>query len=529
MDVAALVERVRAGDTAAYTTLVQRYQGMAFGYAYATLGDFHLAEDAAQQAFVTAWRRLDHLEHPERFGGWLRGIVRFECLHLLRARRFRETSLEVESGLAALTPGPEQVATERDGFERVFAAINALPLPEREVTVLYYVHDRPQRDVAEFLGIPVTTVNNRLRVARKRLKAERLLTMTTDAFRNHDLPEDFARRIGEIIQIDGPMFAARFDADHRPAVLSAVTVTDETAGVSVMAEVAQHLDDTLVRCIALNAPGFLPPEIRPGMAVVDTAVAIKTPLDHGSIHRVIASMKRAASERKVRETGIKAIDLLCPIPAGGVVALIGDMQTGKMVLVEEVIQRLGTDAPPISILVFVEALAEVAMVRELDYRTSAAVRAIYLPVEDTSAGALAQLTAHCDTVIALSRALGAEGLYPAIEPLQSGSALLDPEITGTEHVQVASDVRDLLERAAHLSPDDDSPESTMVRSRARRVRHFLTQPFYVAEAFTNRPGQFVTRPDAIAGCRALVRGEHDELTDDMLSMAGSLESIRAGS
>lgn len=528
MDVAELVERARTGDAAAYTTLVQRYQGMAFGYAYATLGDFHLAEDAAQQAFVTAWRRLDHLERPERFGGWLRGIVRFECLHLVRSRRHPEASLDSASGIAASTPGPEELTVARDGFERVFAAISALPRAEREATVLAYVHGHPQRDVAAFLGIPVTTVNNRLRAARKRLKEERLLAMTTDAFKHHDLPEDFAARIGEIIRTDGPMFDARFNPTHRPAVLNAVTVTDEAAGVALTAEVAQHLDDDLVRCIALNAPGLLAGSLRPGMTVVDTAVAIETPLDHASIRRVIASINRSGPVTTALETGIKAIDLLCPIPAGGLVALIGDMQTGKMVLVEELIQRLENDSPPISILVFVEASAEIAMLRELDYRTSATVRAIYLPVADASPEALAQITADCDAVIALSRELGREGLYPAIDPMSSGSALLDPDVVGTEHVQVASDVRDLLERAAQVPGDDESAESTRVRSRARRVQRFLTQPFHVAEAFTNRPGLFVTRAEAIAGCRALVGGEHDDLTHDELYMAGSLDSVLAG-
>ena len=531
MDVATLVERARKGDADAYTCLVKRYQRMAFGYAHVTLGDFHLAEDAAQQAFVTAWRRLDHLEHPERFGGWLRGIVRFECLRLLRVRRSRETPLDSTIGIVASTPGPEEVAMERDGVDRLFAAIGALPRVEREVTVLHYVHDRSHRDVAEFLGIPVTTVNNRLRSARTRLKAERLLTMTDDTFQHHDLPEGFAERIGQIIRTDGAVFDVRFAPTHRPAVLNAVTVTNDADGVPLMAEVVQHLDDDLVRCIAVNAPGLLTGSLHSGMTVVDTAVPVKTPLDHASIRRVIASMKQVTVERKMLETGIKAIDLLCPIPAGGVVALIGDMQTGKMVLVEEVIQRLGSAAPPtpVSILVFVEASAEVAMVRELDYRTSATVRAIYLPVEDASAKALASITADCDAVIALSRALGREGFYPAIEPLQSGSSLLKPEIVGKEHVLAASDVRDLLGRAAHLHADDDSVESLGVRSRARRVRHFLTQPFYVAEAFTNRPGQSVTRAETIAGCQALSRGEHSDLTDDMLYMAGSLESIRAGS
>src|SRR5688500_4236628 len=170
MDLTELIAASKAGDAEAFTELVRRYQAMVFGSAYAALGDFHLAEDAAQQAFVTAYRGLDRLEQPERFAGWLRGIVRFECAHLRRRRRVLQVPIEAAAQLVSSTPGPVQPAEEREAVERLLAAINALPPAEREATVLFYLQERSQREVAAFLGVPVSTVNNRLRTARKRLK-----------------------------------------------------------------------------------------------------------------------------------------------------------------------------------------------------------------------------------------------------------------------------------------------------------------------------------------------------------------------
>jgi len=501
MDLARLVEAARAGDVDAFTELVRRYQAMAFGYAYATVRDFDLAEDAAQQAFITAWRTLHGLREPARFGGWLRGIVRFECLHLLRARR-PTSPLEMAARVPVSGPGPAEAAESREGLDRVLAAIDALPEAERVSAILYYMHDQSQREVAAFLNLPVSTVNNRLRTARARLREGDLLAMANDAFRTHSLPDDFASKVGAVVRAEGPFVEARFPASERPPVLNRVTIDDSPGGRALTAQVAQYLNDDLVRCIVLDGGQAAMPA--PGATVRDLEEAATAPLGGAALQQVVDRFVRATPVPDLIETGIKAIDVVCPIPAGGLVALAGDMQVGKMVLVEELIHRLGALPQPVSILVFVEATTEVGAIQQLDYRTSGAVEAVYLPVADASPAALGTVLDQFDTVIGLSRALGKQGLYPAIDPLQSRSRMLAGDVAETVEV-----LRDLLREA---------PGSV----RASLVRAYLSQPFYVAEPFTQRPGATVPREAAIANLRALMAGEHDDLEPEALYMTGAL-------
>lgn len=519
MNVSEVVEEAKGGDVDAFSTLVRRYQTMAFGYAYATLGDFHLAEDAAQQAFIVAYRNLTSLRHPERFGGWLRGIVRFECLHLMRNRYDRHVSIDDATDIAASTPGPTEVAEQRESFDRALAAVQALPEPERVAAVLYYIHDHSQRDVAQFLNLPVSTVNNRLRTARQYLRTGGLLTMTRDAFRQHDLPEDFAGRIGKVVRSEGPIVDARFASDQRPSILNAVTITDDASGLTLAAQVAQYLDDDLVRLISMGSPDPGISAVQPGMRVLDTREPVSLPLDDVTLRRLIAKMRRSGMAREIVETGIKAIDVFCPLPAGGLVGLAGDMQTGKMVLVEELIHRLSDTSPSLSILVFVQAPTEVTTVQELEYRTSGSVEAIYLPVADASPEALAHVTEHLDAVITVSSRMADAELYPAIDPLRSTSDLLDQAIAGSEQADVAAGVKRLLRQAFAEHVDADAT----INVRARQIQKFLAQPFFVAEAFTNRAGKSVPRAAALSGCRALLEGTHIDIDESTLYMTGTLD------
>lgn len=520
MDVVRLVNMAKTGDIDTFTELVRRYQAMAFGYAYSNLRDFHLAEDAVQQAFVVAYNNLHRIDHPERFGGWLRTIVRFECLHLLRSRQVEQLPIDAVSELAAPEPGPAETAEDQEGVDRILVAIDSLPPAEREATILYYIHDNSQRDVAEFLSLPVTTVNNRLRSARKRLKQERILTMSRDAFREHGLPGDFAERIGEVVRVQGAIVDARFPSDHRPPILSAVTITDGTADSSVAANVAQHLDDDLVRCV-ITASGRTITSATRGLRVVGSEEAASAPVEPAGIRQVISSMRRPAATAGVLETGIKAIDILTPLPSGGVIGLVGDAQTGKMVLVEELIHRLTDASRSISILVFVEVEDEAHVVRSLEYRTSAAVEAVYLPVADASPEALKEVISELDAVITLSRSLADDRLYPAIDVVRSSSRMLDPAMVDQEYVDVAMGVRQMLENAAK------HPGDTAEARRAAQLQRFLTQPFFVAEPFTNQSGVSVPRDAAIRGCAAILQGTHDDLAEDVLYMAGTLDDALA--
>jgi F0F1-type ATP synthase beta subunit len=284
----------------------------------------------------------------------------------------------------------------------------------------------------------------------------------------------------------------------------------------------------LVRCVVVTAPGQAIVRPRHGARVVDTAAPIRQPLAVEFLPAVIASIRHAKSAPRLLETGIKAIDLLCPLPAGGLIGLIGDMQTGKMVLVEELIHRLGGASESLSILVFVEAATEVSVIQRFDYRTSATVEAIYLPVADAGPAALAAATAQLDAVITLSRRLAKQGLYPAIDPVRSTSRSLDPAVVGQEHCDVALAVRRLLEQTAQSDDDEASSHDALVRQRGAQVQHFLTQPFYVAEAFTKRPGRTVSRETAVSEFRALLDGAHDSLSEDVLVMIGNLAEATTG-
>jgi len=502
MDVSELVGKARTGDVDAFTELVRRYQAMAFGYAYARLGDFHLAEDTAQQAFIAAWRGLDSLKEPERFGGWLRTIVRFESAHTIRSARVTYTQLDDLDGVSG--HGPDVVAENREGLDRVLAAINALPQAEREVTILYYLQDRSQREVAAFLGVPVSTVNNRLRNARKHLKEGKALPMSGDALNEHRLPDDFAGRIGEIVRTQGPIIDARFPREHRPRVLNALTLTDDS-GPSLLAEAIQHLDDSIVRCIVPEGRGF-PSDA--SVRVTDTGGPVSVPLDHATVAEVIANGRETSRTSELEETGIKAIDLLCPLPRHGRVALVGDMHSGKVVLVEELIHRLSDTGAKLSLYAFVETPDEVATVNALEYRTSASIEAVYLPVGDSGSEALIDLLPTFDVVIAFSSHLARQRLYPAIDPERSNSRLFDSDVLAPKHRQTAERVRALLAT--------DDPKADL-------IRRFLTQPFFVAEEWTRLAGAQVSLAETLQGCELLLGDTPADLDPDELYMTGALQ------
>lgn len=192
--VAQLVQRARAGDQAAFSELVQRFQSMAYGYAYSILGDFPLAEDAAQMAFVEAYRKLDDLREPAAFPGWFRRIVFKYCDRIARSERFPTVPLDAVGELADEGAGPHEIVEARERDRLVQRAVRGLPEGQRVATALYYIGGYSQREVAAFLGVPLSTVKNRLYAARKRLK-ERMMAMIETTLKEHGLPEDFAQRL----------------------------------------------------------------------------------------------------------------------------------------------------------------------------------------------------------------------------------------------------------------------------------------------------------------------------------------------
>ena len=186
----------RAPRQAAYGELVGRFQDMAYAYAYSILGDFHLAQDAAQEAFVQAWQDLADLREPAAFAGWLRRIVFKHCDRIRRRVHGQSTPLEAAGPVASHEPDPAVAIQHAELREAVLAAVRALSEPQREVTSLFYINGYSQDEIAAFLELPVSTVKNRLHGARQRLR-ERMTNMVADELRSHPLPDDFRRRVLE--------------------------------------------------------------------------------------------------------------------------------------------------------------------------------------------------------------------------------------------------------------------------------------------------------------------------------------------
>lgn len=196
-EIQSLVTRAAAADVplddrrAAFGEIVLRYQDMAYGCAYAILGDFHLAQDAAQEAFLTAYRELPKLRDPRAFGGWLRRIVMTQCNRIMRRKSVPATSLDTVPALASAEPPPPEVFEKQEMKDRVLTAIRALPEPQRMVTTLFHINGYSHKEIGEFLEVPVTTVKKRLHDARKKLKG-RMMDMVDETLKSVPLADDFA-------------------------------------------------------------------------------------------------------------------------------------------------------------------------------------------------------------------------------------------------------------------------------------------------------------------------------------------------
>ena len=190
-ELTSLVVRAQGGDLDAYGAIVRRFQDMAYGYGYSMLGDFHLAEDAAQEAFIQAYRDLPTLREPAAFPGWFRRIVFKHCDRLTRGKHISTVPLDAVVEMASREPGPDQLAEEQEMKDKVLEAIQSLPENEGMVTMLFYINGYSQNEIAEFLEVPVSTVKNRLHTSRKRLK-ERIIAMVDETLKSYALPGDFA-------------------------------------------------------------------------------------------------------------------------------------------------------------------------------------------------------------------------------------------------------------------------------------------------------------------------------------------------
>jgi RNA polymerase sigma factor (sigma-70 family) len=529
MDLERLIDRAAHRDLDAFAEVVRRFQHMAFGSALALVRELPVAEDVVQEAFVAAWFALPTLAGPAAFPAWLRSIVRHRAHRVLRRRQLAAMPLAAADGVAADEAGPDRRAEDRRRVERVLAAIGELAPPLREVVTLFYVHECSQQDIATFLGLPVSTVNNRLHAARGQLK-RRVLTMVSDTLKANQLGDDFATRIGRIVRARGAVVEARFDDTSLPDILTELTVSDESRRRAVTVQVVQILEGGVVRGVVTSPAD----DVLPGASVMSSGRRTESRVPTDIVDRtipVLAGLCRApGTGGELLETGIKVIDVLCPLTRDGTAAIAGELDAGPVVVTEELVRRISGDPGGMSLFTFVPPgpglpFQEVWAKEGFSTGTVGSVQTFYFAGEhEWTAQSLSPLTG-VDVVIRLSRALGKLGIWPAIDPLLSRSRLLDAGIVGEAHAETA---RRVCEALALLGPGGDAPAppgQELAWQRARKLQRFFAQPFYVAEPYTRRPGVTVSRAEALRVCREILDGVHDQVPETAFYFTGGIEDV----
>ncbi len=454
---------------------------------------------------------------------------------------------------------------------------------------------------------------------------------------------------GKILQVTGPVVDVEFPPRELPEIYTALTLNNPSIGDepdNLVVEVAQHLGENAVRCIAMDSTEGL---VR-GAPVANTGEPIRVPVGEATlgrimnvigkpvdeagpiksdtsspIHRRPPKLEEQSTTISQFETGLKVIDLLCPFPLGGKIGLFGGAGVGKTVLMQELIHNIATEHSGYSVFAgvgertregndlwlemkesgvlkqtalvygqmneppgararvgltalsvaehfrdeegrdvllfidnifrFTQAGSEVSALLgripsavgyqptlatdmgELQERITStqkgsitSVQAIYVPADDLTDPAPATTFAHLEATITLSRQIASLGIYPAVDPLDSTSRILDPQVVSAEHYRVARSVQQVLQKykdlqdiIAILGMDELSEEDKLTVSRARKIQRFLSQPFFVAEQFTGTSGKSVKITDSVRGFGEILEGKHDELPEQAFYMVGAIE------
>lgn len=451
---------------------------------------------------------------------------------------------------------------------------------------------------------------------------------------------------GIIHQIIGPVIDVKFEPEELPELLNAIHI--QMDGRTIVAEVAQHIGDDQVRCVALSSTDG----ISRGMEALDTGAPITVPVgqevlgrlfnvlgepidekgpveakDFCSIHKEAPKFEDQDTNSQIFETGIKVIDLIAPYTKGGKVGLFGGAGVGKTVLIQELINNIATEHGGISVFAgvgertregndlynemtdsgvlkktamvfgqmneppgarmrvaltgltmaehfrdkekqdvllfidnifrFTQAGSEVSALlgrvpSAVGYQPTLAtemgalqeritstkdgsitsVQAVYVPADDLTDPAPATTFAHLDATTVLSRAITELGIYPAVDPLESSSRILDPLIVGEEHYETARRVQEVLQKykdlqdiIAILGMDELSEEDKLTVARARKIQRFLSQPFSVAEQFTGMEGRYVPIKETVRGFKEILDGLHDDIPESMFLFAGGIDEV----
>ncbi|MEE1257605.1 MAG: F0F1 ATP synthase subunit beta [Lachnospiraceae bacterium] len=455
--------------------------------------------------------------------------------------------------------------------------------------------------------------------------------------------------IGKVAQIVGAVLDVKFKEGELPEINEAIKIKRQDNSYLTV-EVAQHLGDDTVRCIAMGPTDGL---VR-GMDAEATGAPISVPVGENTlgrifnvlgeaidnkpapeavsfepIHRPAPEFKDQATETELLETGIKVVDLLCPYQKGGKIGLFGGAGVGKTVLIQELIRNIATEhggysvftgvgertregndlyhemtesgvinkttmvfgqmnEPPgarmrvgltgltmaeyfrdkggkdvllfiDNIFRFTQAGSEVSallgrMPSAVGYQPTlqtemgalqeritstkngsiTSVQAVYVPADDLTDPAPATTFAHLDATTVLSRSIVELGIYPAVDPLESTSRILDPRIVGHEHYEVARGVQQILQKykelqdiIAILGMDELSDDDKLVVNRARKIQRFLSQPFHVAEQFTGVDGKYVPISETIRGFKEIMEGKHDNIPEGYFLNAGTIDDVIA--
>jgi len=451
-------------------------------------------------------------------------------------------------------------------------------------------------------------------------------------------------RIGKVTQVMGPVVDVRFDECELPSIYNALTMPIEKRTLTV--EVAQHIGDNTVRCIAMSSTDGL----RRGTPVTDTGVPISVPVgketlgrifnvlgdavdnlpapetaEKWNIHRPAPEYSELSTSAEIFETGIKVIDLICPYSKGGKIGLFGGAGVGKTVLIMELINNIAKQHGGISVFTgvgertregndlynemkqsgvlkntalvygqmneppgarmrvglsgltmaeyfrdtegqdvllfidnifrFTQAGSEVSallgrMPSAVGYQPTLAtemgalqeritstkkgsitsIQAVYVPADDLTDPAPATTFAHLDATTVLARSIASQGIYPAVDPLESTSRILSPDIVGKEHYAVAKEVQRILQRynelmdiIAIMGMDELSDEDKLLVQRARKIQRFLSQPFDVSEKFTGITGKYVPISETIRGFKEIIEGKHDDLPESAFLFVGTID------
>jgi RNA polymerase sigma factor (sigma-70 family) len=534
MDHEHLVRSAIAGDKLAFVELTRRFQLFAFGYALAHIGDFQKAEDIVQEAFVAAWLALPTLAEPAAFPGWLRGIVRHQASRVLRRKQAQTVPLSEAEALPSDEHPADYMLEQRRQAAAALAAISELPDGLREPATLFFIHECSHQDIATFLGLSVATVNNRLHAARARLK-RRIVKMAATTLNAETFPDDFAKRIGRLMDARGDMVEALFDPACLPDLMTELTVSDETHKQGVSVQVMQRPGGGLVRGIATSPMKAL----TRGATVLNERRRSVAPLNHAQLERLLPLLTRPTDQ--IVETGIKVIDVMCPIRAGGSVALAGEAGAGTTVVMEEIVRRIAGGGHPVTLLVLRPPPSELwpssldpgySLADELrkEGYSEGTVGSVQTFFVGGKKGAWTaeelQSFARVDTLIHLSRQMILRKTYPGVDVMTTRACALDDALIGPEDIATARDAHAAIAalRAAEQSPAATS--DTVLLQRARKLEAFFSQPFFVAEPYTKRPGSHVSRADALSGCREILEGRHDDLPAAAFYFTGSIEEIR---